>query len=140
MNAIDFLKKEHNRFRKMLRVISNTSDEKSKVRKFNTLSTELIKHETMEQKAWYPTLKKQPDLRKIIKHLVAEEKSAGKAIKKFKKTEIGLIWKLKYYKLKYDIEHHAQEEEKELFPKVRKLFNKTELNELGKKMRKFKAR
>lgn len=61
MNAIDFLKKEHNRFRKMLRLISKTSDEKSKVRKFNTLSNELVRHETMEQKAWYPTLRKQPE-------------------------------------------------------------------------------
>lgn len=138
MNAIDFLKKEHSRFRKMLRSISNMSEEKSKLKKFNILSNELIRHETMEQKVWYPKLRKQSELRKIIKHLVSEEKTAEKAIKKFKKTEFGLIWKLKYFKLKHDIEHHANEEEKELFPKVRKFFNKTELNELGKKLQKFK--
>lgn len=34
--------------------------------------------------------------------------------------------------------HHAKEEETDLFPEVRKLFNKNELNTLGVKMKKFK--
>jgi len=43
-------------------------------------------------------------------------------------------------KFKRDIDHHAKEEEKELFPKVRKLLTKKELNILGTKMKKFKAK
>lgn len=50
MNAIDFLKKEPSKFRKMLRSINNTSDAKIKIKKFKTLSNELIRHEAMEQK------------------------------------------------------------------------------------------
>ena len=93
----------------------------------------------MEQKVWYPALRKNKDLRDTIKHLLAEEKSAAKAIKEFKNTGLDLMWKLRFYKFKHDVAHHAKEEEQALFPKVRKLLNKSELSKLGSKMRKFKT-
>ena len=36
--------------------------------------------------------------------------------------------------LKDMIEHHAEEEESEIFPKARKVFSKEELEELGERM------
>ena len=139
MDAITYLRQEHTKFRKALKAIHNISNEKIKLTKFNALCKDLVKHEKMEQKAWYPALRKHKELLQIIKHLVSEEKSADKAIKKFKYTGFGIIWKLKFIKFKHDIDHHAKEEEKELFPKVRKIFDKKELDALGKKMKKFKA-
>ncbi len=40
--------------------------------------------------------------------------------------------------LKELIEHHADEEEKEMFPKARKLFDRAELRELGDRLRQRK--
>ncbi len=40
--------------------------------------------------------------------------------------------------LKELIEHHADEEEKEMFPKARKLFDRAELRELGERLRERK--
>ena len=40
--------------------------------------------------------------------------------------------------LKELIEHHAGEEEKEMFPKARKLFDRAELRELGDRLRQRK--
>lgn len=138
MDAITFLKAEHNQFRKTFAHISKLSNITKKKSEFNALCKDLEVHEKMEQKVWYPVLRKNPDLREIITHLLSEEKSAAKTIQKFKKVRFDFMWKLRFSKFKHDIDHHAKEEEKELFPKVRKWLSKTELNTLGIKMRKFK--
>ena len=140
MDAISYLTQEHSRFRKTLAAISKMSDEKSRKAKFNDFCKELVRHETMEQKAWYPVLRKNVALRETIKHLLSEEKSAAKAMKDFKRVRFNFMWKLRFYKFKHDVDHHANEEEQELFPKVRKILTKTELNALGVKMRKFQSK
>jgi iron-sulfur cluster repair protein YtfE (RIC family) len=139
MDAIVYLREEHSKVRKMLHKISNTSNEKTKVKLFTTLCQDLSKHEKTEEIVWYPVLRKDKDMRDIIQHLVAEEKSASKAIAKLKATPFGIIWRLRFYKFKHDVNHHAKDEEKELFPKARKFLTKTQLKELGVKMRKFKS-
>jgi len=139
MDAIIYLRKQHSQFRSTFKAINKTKDSKIKLSKFNALCKELVRHEKMEQKAWYPVLRKNKDLNKVIKHLLSEERSAAKAIKNFKKIEFGLIWRLKFIKFHRDVDHHAKEEEKNLFPTVRKIFTKNELNKLGIKMKKFKA-
>jgi hemerythrin superfamily protein len=140
MDAISYLRHEHSKFRRMLAAISKTSQEKSKKTKFKAFCRDLIKHETMEQKIWYPVLRQYPELRETIKHLLSEEKSAAKAIKSFNKVSFDFMWNLRFAKFKHDVDHHAKEEEQELFPKVRKLLDKKTLNTLGTKMRKFKAK
>lgn len=139
MDAIHYLRQEHSKFRKTLKQIKTIKDESKKQKKFNVFCKDLIRHEIMEQKKWYPILRKDQQLNYIIKHLLTEEKSAADAIKKFKKIGYGLMWKLRFYKFSHDVDHHAREEEQELFPKVRKKFTKTELIALGIKMRKFKS-
>ena len=139
MDAISYLRGEHAKFRKQLTAISKIKDEKIKRNKFAAFCQDLLRHEKVEEKIFYPVLRKDPEIRDLIKHLVAEEKSAAKAMAKIKKTTINLLWRLRFAKFKHDVDHHAKEEEQELFPKVRKFLNKTELNQLGTKMRKFKA-
>jgi iron-sulfur cluster repair protein YtfE (RIC family) len=78
MDAIVYLREEHSKVRKMLHKISNTSNEKTKVKLFTTLCQDLSKHEKTEEIVWYPVLRKDKDMRDIIQHLVAEEKSASK--------------------------------------------------------------
>jgi hemerythrin superfamily protein len=139
MDAITYLKSEHDRFRKTLAKIGKTANITTKKAEFNKFCAELIRHETMEQKVFYPRLKSHPELKDIIKHLLGEEKSAAQTIKKFNSVKFDFMWKLRFYKFSHDVDHHANEEEKELFPKVRKILSKVELAELGMKMQKFKA-
>lgn len=139
MDAIQYLRKEHAKFRKILKQISSVKGDIKKQRKFEALCQDLKHHEKMEQKAWYPILRTDKELKKIIKHLMAEEKSAAQAIKQFKKMGYGLMWKLRFYKFSHDVDHHAAEEEQELFPKVREKFSKKQLAILGTKMQKFKS-
>lgn len=139
MDAIKFLIKEHNHVRRVLKDINKKSrTEAAKKKIFKGLCKELVVHETMEQKVWYPNFKTNPKLNKTVKHLVTEEKTAAKAIKAFKKIKTQEKWEEKFAEFKTDVEHHAHEEETKLFPKVKKVLDKDELAEIGKKLRKFK--
>jgi hemerythrin-like domain-containing protein len=140
MDAIQYLRAEHSKVRKMLAAISKAANEKTKIKMFNTMSKDLLRHEQLEEKIWYPVLRKDKEMRDLIKHLVAEEKAAAKTITKLKTSKFGIIWRLKFYKFKHDVDHHAKDEEKELFPMARKYLSKTELNALGAQMRKFKSK
>jgi hemerythrin superfamily protein len=139
MDAITYLKEEHAKFRQTLTMISQIENISRKKLKFDALCKDLVRHETMEQKVFYPVLRKFPELQDILHHLLGEEKSAAETIKNFKKVSFDFMWKLRFYKFKHDVNHHAKEEEQELFPKVKKLLNKDELTILGKNMKNFKA-
>lgn len=139
MNAIDFLLKEHEKVRKILADISDESHRvETREKKFEMLCQELIRHETMEQKIWYPYFKNNSQLTEIINHLISEEKSAHTKIKKFNTIKTETEWKEKFSELKKDIEHHATEEETKLFPLVNKLLNDMDLERIGKEMHQFK--
>jgi hemerythrin superfamily protein len=142
MDAIAFLLKEHNKVRRTFAKIKKGSyREETKIKKFKDLCRELVVHETMEHKVWYPHFKNNPKVKNVVKHLLSEEKTAGKEIKSFKKFKPA-DWEKKFpkvfAKLKKAAEHHASNEETKLFPKVKKLLDKEVRKQIGKKMQSYK--
>ena len=140
MNAIDFLVTEHKKVRKLCLDLADSSDEKTKKSLFHTISHELVRHELMEQKIWYPKLETHPELDKIIQHLLSEEKKAKSLLKEIKKTQDLDEWEKKVSELIKEVKHHADEEEKNLFPKVGKYVSSDFLMEIGNEMRVFKQK
>lgn len=138
MNAIELILTHHARIRKFLTRISKFKNPSSLENTFNKLAEFLISHETMEQKVWYPFLKKNSNLKPIIKHLVAEEKLATKNIAKIKKIKSTELFEEKLMELASSVSHHANEEETKLFPKVEKYIEDRDLKMIGKEMREFK--
>jgi hemerythrin superfamily protein len=47
-------------------------------------------------------------------------------------------WEEKFHKLKTDVEHHAKEEENNLFTKVKDILTEEELENIDKEMHRFK--
>jgi iron-sulfur cluster repair protein YtfE (RIC family) len=141
MNALKYLVKEHNKVRKMLSKIKNdVQREDTKKRLFVKLSYDLQHHEKMEQKVWYPFLNRNANVAETIKHLISEEQKAEKSIQKIKKIKSQASWENNFANLKKDVEHHANEEEKKLFPKVQKQLLDVELKLIGKKMEDYKKK
>lgn len=139
MNAIDFLIKEHNRVRStFVEINKNSHRDETKRKMFDTLCDELIRHEEMEHKVWYPYFKNDKRLTDTVKHLLVEEKHAEKAIAQFDNLRNQQAWDEKYQKFQRDVEHHAREEEKDLFPQVQKILDEKTLEEIGKEMLQFK--
>lgn len=139
MNAIKFILSEHQKIKKMLAgILKGSPKDETKRKRFHRLTNFLVHHEKMEQKIWYPFLKKNTKLATVINHLVSEEKSAAKAIGKIRKIKPEDKWEDKFKDLRKDVLHHASEEEKKLFPKVKKVLDDAELKFIGKKAQAFK--
>lgn len=137
MNAIDFLIKEHNKVRTMMADIANETHQfETQKKRFELLAQDLIRHEHMEHQVWYPHFKK--DLPDTVKHLVKEENSAEKEIKKLESLKKEDVWKEHFTKFKKDVEHHAKEEEEELFPEVTKILSEEQLLAIGAEMLQYK--
>ena len=137
MNAIEFLIMEHDRVRAMLSDIDNDSHRfETKQRHFERLSQDLIRHEMMEHTVWYPYFK--DTLPETVKHLLKEENMAEKEIKKMHELKTEAAWTEHFAKFKKDVQHHAKEEEEQLFPEVEKLLSESQLLEIGSKMAAFK--
>ena len=141
MNAISFILKEHHKIRKSFAEIGKKSHRyTTKKAMFNALSRYLLRHETMEQTVWYPNFKNSKKIKNEVKHLLSEENHAEKVIKKLKTIKDEIEWEKSFTKFKKAVEQHAQEEEKKLFPNVRDILDKTELEQIGKKMWAFKRK
>lgn len=139
MNAIDFLLKEHEKVRAVFSDITDESKRmETKKKLFSELSNDLTRHEIMEETVWYPKLIAEDNLQEIIEHLIKEEKAASESIEEIKQTDNDDEWLKAVIKLKKDVEHHAHEEETKLFPKVEKLLETKELEEIGKEMYEYK--
>jgi hemerythrin superfamily protein len=139
MNAIQLILNQHARIRKFLSQLTRSKTPSSLKKSFEKLSSFLISHETMEQKIWYPFLKKNTKLKFTIASLINEEKTAAKTIDKIKKIQVEEKFEDKVMELKSAVAHHAKDEETKLFPKVKKLIEETELKKIGKKMKEFKT-
>lgn len=139
MNAIEFLLKEHDKVRRTFAEIDSDSHKtETKKKMFDALCADLLRHETMEHKVWYPHFKNNDKVDDTVKHLVKEEKHAENAIKQFDNVKTEEEWLQKFKKFKSDVEHHAHEEESKLFPKIKSLFSEAELEKIGKEMYAFK--
>lgn len=140
MNAINFLIKQHGKISQFFLEINDESHRKDTQKKiFSELCLFLTRHETMEEKIWYPKLKKLniDKFNKIIQHLISEEKEANKAIQKIKKINSYETWKEKVCELNKDVEHHAREEETKLFPLVSNKLDESVLQLIGHDMYHF---
>lgn len=139
MNAIDFLIKEHNKVRKLFADMNAPGHrEKTRRKLFDTIHEELLRHEKMEQTVWYPHLKSDPHLKDKIKHLVSEEQMAEKLMNRLTRIKASANWESEAVKLQEDVEHHASEEETELFPEVKKIMDGSKLDLIGHEMYEFK--
>lgn len=145
MNAVKFILREHAKIRGTFKRIATLKNEKAKIKHFKDLCNFLVVHETMEQKIWYPFLRQShAKFRPLIRHLVGEEKAAAKAITKFKKIKVDDTWtqalQTRFVKFKDDVDHHADQEEYDLFPDVVIIVDEKRLQKIGKQLQAFKKK
>jgi len=130
MNAIELLKSQHREVEALFEKIEKARDD-AKQDLFEQIADELAVHTAIEEKHFYPATK---DARteELLQEAVEEHLAAKRTIAdlmEMSSDEPQFDAKVKV--LKEQIEHHVEEEEQELFPKVRKVLAKEELEDLG---------
>jgi hemerythrin-like domain-containing protein len=139
-DAISILKGDHQRVRQLLRRLENSTDKAAKQRKdlLSQIENEVKVHTTIEEEIFYPAFKeavRSKSDQEIYFEAIEEHRVVDLVMPEIKSTDAtSEQFGAKAKVLKDLIEHHAEEEETEMFPKARKVISQSELLEIGKQI------
>ena len=141
MNAIELLTQDHKNMRALLEELTGTTTRGVKKRKelLEKIDINLRAHNAIEEEIFYPAFKKAGDGKddaKMYFEALEEHRAAGDLVlPDLLKTEVDSEkFSGRAKVLKELIEHHADEEEKEMFKRAKALMGKKVLEELGEQM------
>ena len=146
MNAIELLKEDHKKVRGLLSQLTETTKraEKTRTELLATIAKEIEVHSKIEEEIFYPAFKEaagEGDDEAMYFEALEEHRAAGDLVlPDLLATDVTSDkFSGRAKVLKEMIEHHAGEEEKEMFPRARELLGKEKLVELGERMARRKA-
>ena len=136
MDAIQLLKDDH---QKVEKIFSSMERKENRQRLFPELDRELTVHATIEERIFYPAAKEAEPTRDLVLESIEEHKQIKMVLADLEQTDKSTEeWGAALKVLKEDVMHHVGEEENELFPKVRKILSKEQLDDLGTRMEELK--
>jgi len=135
-DAIALLTRQHKEVADMFDEFENMSDRAttSKKKLVEKICEQLIMHTAIEEEIFYPAVREaSKETEDMVDEAVVEHASAKDLIAQLQEADPGDdLYDAKVKVLGEQIEHHVEEEEEEMFPKVRKL--KLDLEQLGQEM------
>ncbi len=141
MNAVDLLLSHHRRLEALLEELADAKGEEERARLFGQAADHLTMHITIEEEIFYPEVKEaSEEIKDVVDEGVEEHHVADTLMSEVKTlTAEDDAFAAKMKVLIESVEHHAEEEEQEMFPPVRKAFDKATLEELGVRLEARKA-
>jgi hemerythrin-like domain-containing protein len=139
-NAIEMLKEDHKKVRELLKELSETTTRAAKRRPelLAEIEHELKMHTRIEEEIFYPAFKAaggsehvKMNYEALEEHRAVDDLVLPDLLKTDPDSE-QFSGRAKV--LKELVEHHADEEEKEMFKLAKKTFNNEELRDLGERM------
>jgi hemerythrin superfamily protein len=141
MDAITLLKNDHKEMRALLGALEETTARAVKKRQtlLAKIETNLKAHTSIEEEIFYPAFRQagqKSDDDKMYFEALEEHRAAGDLVLPdlLGTDPSGENFSGRAKVLKELVEHHADEEEKEMFPRAKKLLDKAELAALGEQM------
>ena len=136
LDALELLTEQHDKVDELIKQLEDedlADDRKAVV--FRELADSIAAHSTIEEKLFYPSVKaKQTE--EILLESTEEHLAIKRVLADLMETRLDdERFDARLSVLKEEIEHHAREEEEDvLFPKLRKLMSREELEVLGAEM------
>jgi hemerythrin superfamily protein len=116
------LAQEHGEVTALLMRVKHSSDPKVRSTLFATIKKELLAHEKSELKAVYPVLLEHPDTQQIAAHHNQEAAQLEQMITELAALDAGdASWQAKFEALADTVQHHATEEEEQIFPQAQRV-------------------
>jgi hemerythrin superfamily protein len=143
-DAIALLKEDHEQVRALLSQLEETTDKAVGRREklLGTIERELTIHTRIEEEIFYPAFREaaqKKDDTKLYFEALEEHHVVDMILPEIKGTDAeSEQFAAKAKVLKDLVEHHAEEEETEMFPRARKLMTRDELLRLGGEMARLK--
>lgn len=136
MSIYEELKRDHDQVRALLAEIAEMSSRasKGKEKHFETLKEMMTVHSRAEEKVFYAALKSDAETKDDAIEGYEEHHVVDLLMREIARLDPSdERWKAKFSVLKETIEHHAEEEESEIFGKAREVLSVEDAEELGEK-------
>ncbi|HEV8533543.1 MAG TPA: hemerythrin domain-containing protein [Methylomirabilota bacterium] len=139
-DAIALLKEDHEKVRELLGELEKTTTKATSRREtlLKSIEQELKIHTKIEEEIFYPAFRdaaEKQDDKKLYYEALEEHHVVDMVLPEIKKLDAGSDeFAAKAKVLKDLVEHHAEEEETEMFPRARKLMDREELVQLGQRL------
>ena len=140
MDALKLLEQDHRKVKILFQEAKDAKDSAQKKQIFDNIDTELEIHTHIEETVFYPAIEKRDEFKEMVAEALEEHQEAKTLIDEledlvsdddeFSSTLEELIEAVK---------HHVEEEEGEMFPKIRELFDQHQLDQLGQEMESAKG-
>jgi len=135
MNALEILKQDHQKVSELFDKVEATESEKEHERLFEQIKTELETHTHIEETVLYPAFEAHEELKDMVLEAYEEHKQVKTLIREIGRLADGSEkFDAKLKVMGENVEHHVEEEENEMFPKVQQLFSGEELEQLGQEL------
>jgi len=134
MNAIELLKSQHREVAKLFAKAEKAKSPADKGELFDQIADKLAVHAAIEEHHFYPAVKAKRT-EDILLESLEEHLGIKRVITDLMDTDADdETFSAKLKVLQEQVEHHVEEEETDLFPKVSKLFDKEQLEAIGQEM------
>ena len=140
MNALEILKQDHQKVKQLFEEVTHASDSNKRKDLFDKIDTELEMHAHIEETVFYPALEQREELQDMVAEALEEHQEVKTLLEEIE--ELGSEshdFGGKLQELMECVEHHVAEEEGEMFPQVREVFDERELNELARRLNSAKG-
>lgn len=131
LNVFDVLKEDHDEAKLLMEKIADTQSNEEASHLFAELKQKLTAHAEAEEAAFYPRLRNEEDTHEHVLEADTEHRLAKQLLDELEKSEVDDEWRAKFMVLKANVEHHVKHEEGEIFPRARRILDRTEAQNLA---------
>jgi hemerythrin-like domain-containing protein len=135
MDAITLLEEDHKKVRKLFRDFEALSERSTKKKQelADKIRSELVVHTSIEEEIFYPGV--QDKVEEMIAEAIEEHNIVDRLLLEIRElTPEDEAFTAKMTVLIENVEHHAEEEEKEMFPAVKKAMGMEAMRSMGERM------
>ncbi|HAR42292.1 MAG TPA: hemerythrin [Bdellovibrionales bacterium] len=141
MTIFQILKTDHNNVKTILKRIEklDETEQAERLELFEQVKDELLIHLKAEEKAVYLKLKQEDSTRELTFEALEEHGLVQYLLQQIDSVDPeDERWSAKVTVLREVVEHHINDEEKEIFPEMKKSFSSRELGEMAREMEALK--
>ena len=134
-DAVELLSTDHAEVEQMFRQIESLPDGDAKDQLVAGVIRELSVHAAIEEQVLYPAMRKAlPDGDTLVQEAIEEHQRVKETLVAIERADTPAERDPQLVRLIGDVRHHVDEEEAELFPKLRASVTTAELKEMGSKL------
>src|SRR5215467_14259939 len=134
MNALDILKARHRKVAALFEELDDAASFTMRCRKLWELADALVVHSAIEENNFYPAVMLKATA-PLLRDALAEHAEIKRVVVELLELEPDdAAFEVKATLLKEEVQHHVEEEESELFPRIERLFDEEALARIGEAM------